>query len=228
MWLRTQPREMSDAFAARAALRVLPFVQEGLRSKPTYIVLPVFRALAFAWVAARYSIPTRGYAAPPIDLAHFSPNPTAASEAAAAAQAARAAVSDPTLAGSVLYFADNAVRDAAREAVAFENSKFARPFDEPRWSLRPPPTDTPEFYKWEKERKETHRSTVAAINAAFVARFWSAVSIDTTLVEANKMASAIASSPLWPQAQSYSLRYLWQDMKSALLGAKEDWDVWTT
>ena len=103
-----QPREVAVALAARAALRVLPFVQEALRYRPKYIVLPVFRALAFAWAAARYSISTKG-TAPPIDLAHFSPTPNAASNAATAAQAARAAVSNPSLAPEVFRCADDTV-----------------------------------------------------------------------------------------------------------------------
>jgi len=58
-WLRKRPREVSVAFAARAALRVLPSVwtarDEGFKGDFfTDIVLPVFRANAVAWVTARY------------------------------------------------------------------------------------------------------------------------------------------------------------------------------
>jgi hypothetical protein len=55
-WLRKQPRAISVAFAARAALRVVP-VLETAKPDERYmrdLVLPSFRATAVSWAAARY------------------------------------------------------------------------------------------------------------------------------------------------------------------------------
>jgi hypothetical protein len=58
-WLRTQPREVSVAFAARVALRVLPILHDSRVQgfKVDFfadIVLPVFRATGVAWAVAKY------------------------------------------------------------------------------------------------------------------------------------------------------------------------------
>ena len=57
-FFRDRPREEAVAFAARAALRVLPVLLEcrdhmGDRWAPL-LVLPMFYALNVTWVAARY------------------------------------------------------------------------------------------------------------------------------------------------------------------------------
>jgi hypothetical protein len=123
-WLQGKQREVSVVLAARAALRVLPFVQQGLRYKPNDILLQVFRALAFAWVAARYSYPEKGYAAPPIDVGQFGLASRVATSAAETAQAVRSTVSDPSLAAGVFSFADDAVRAAADSALSTDGFSF--------------------------------------------------------------------------------------------------------
>jgi hypothetical protein len=55
-WLRTQPRGVSVSLASRAALRALPVVQTALLrgGYMSGLVLPVFRATAVSWAAAKY------------------------------------------------------------------------------------------------------------------------------------------------------------------------------
>lgn len=67
-WLRKQPREVAAAFAARAALRVLPMVSKARGIGYDFdqffnITLAVFRATAIAWVRAKYPISGREFAA---------------------------------------------------------------------------------------------------------------------------------------------------------------------
>ena len=228
--MKKQPRELSVVLAARAALRVLPFVQEGLRYKPNDILLPVFRALAFAWVAARYSYPENGYAAPPIDVGQFGRASSVATSAADAAQAVRATVSNPSLAAGVFNFASDAVRDFAREASATAISKIRDPLPDKfggyRLGVAMPPADTREFYEWDKRRLREEQST-AAFYAQFDPTFWSAVSSDATLMQQGRTAPDISGSQLWADDHRPDpLRWLWQEMQAALLAAKQDWEVW--
>lgn len=186
------------ALAARAALRVLPVVQEALRHKPTYIALPVFCALTFAWTAARYSIPTKGYAAPPIDLGAFGLASSAATSAGMAAQAALVSVSKPSLAAAVFDCADD-IFASARAAISSTATASTL----------------------------TDAIISDGMVSDAELDFWSAVSFDATVVESGAVASDIASSPLWPRRQPDWLQILWQEMKAALDAEKQDWDVWT-
>jgi hypothetical protein len=82
---------------------------------------------------------------------------------------------------------------------------------------------------------DAHTYPVAAVDtnaAAYAAAaaapfFWSALSIDATRLENGAPAAVIANSPLWPQGLPDWLQSLWQEMKAALLAAKQDRQVWT-
>jgi hypothetical protein len=53
-WLGKQPPDVAIVLAARAALRVLPVAQTAKHEGFTgVLVLPVFRATVFSWVAAK-------------------------------------------------------------------------------------------------------------------------------------------------------------------------------
>lgn len=55
-WLETQSREVVTGFAARAALRILPFLAEVdlFEETPNYVILPVFHLVALTWFVAKY------------------------------------------------------------------------------------------------------------------------------------------------------------------------------
>jgi hypothetical protein len=63
-WLGKQPPDVAIVLAARAALRVLPVAQTAKHEGFTgVLVLPVFRATIFSWVAAKYPAQRTEFAA---------------------------------------------------------------------------------------------------------------------------------------------------------------------
>lgn len=107
-WLNTQPRDVSLAIAARAALRVNPLLMSLVRAKPaeyaSTILLPVLRATAVPWASAGF--PARG-----TDL-----RAAAYAAAAAATDAARAAATTDAATAYTAYTAYAAARAATASA----------------------------------------------------------------------------------------------------------------
>jgi hypothetical protein len=132
-WLETQPPKVSVAIAARAALRVLPYVQTASWSKHVTqdIVLPVFRANVTSWVTAIFPAVETGLdaasAAAAADAAAHSAYYTdhfhrASSAAYAAAHAVRSAPAGG--AGKIM-----AARSAAASSSAHVDAIFGRATD---------------------------------------------------------------------------------------------------
>jgi hypothetical protein len=133
----------------------------------------------------------------------------AARAAAAAARAAAARAAGP-YAGARTY--------AAAYAAAYaEDAIYAAAYADARTYA----VYTASAYAADSARGAPYAGAAAAPS------LWSALSTDATRLEKGAAASAIASSPLWPQGQPDQLQSLWQEMKAALLAAKQDWQVWT-
>jgi hypothetical protein len=205
-WLKNQPQEVSIAFFARAAQRVLPLLERGRGGRYnkgdffSAIVLPVFRMTSLMWFAAQY----------PNQAAHLHFN------AAAFATANANAVDNlPSTDANATFDAVNAARFGFKAAFGdFDaTSAFDAASSATAWAADPATYDA----------------------AAARAPFWSAVSFDATQVKKGKAGSKIAHLPLWPNGppswpyrQPEKFKTLWEAMKRTLNSAKEDWDVWIT
>jgi hypothetical protein len=211
-WLEAQPPEVSVALAARAALRVLPLLQEvvstvGRTDVPQQILLAVFRATAVSWAAAAYKAHAPSLASAARAAGAFAET-GAASGVRAAPFVARAAVCacDATLAALSGGQAPRGAGLATASAVrALTTAGF--------------------FGTGIGDSVYTSDATIAVADKS---AFWFAVSNDTTSVEHGATATVIAGSPLspWPYGQPGQLKKLWQELKSALLAAGQDWEVW--
>jgi hypothetical protein len=121
-WLDSQSRDVLVAIAARAALRVFPlivdtYLRSGSQAFASGLALPVFRAAATAWFAARYP-PDRKYmrnaaAVKAAETASIRLADTAATVYAvdAAAHATRAVAEDPVKSAEATLYAASGASD---------------------------------------------------------------------------------------------------------------------
>jgi hypothetical protein len=210
-WLQKQPREVAVALAARAALRVLPLIQNSARygsNFPMDIALAVFRAAAVSWMAAKYpSDKSLRAEADSAATAAGAASTGRAPPAFAAAAAARAGAARGSVARGHAAEAAEAAYKALYEVIA---DAYADSI-------------TGSVENWDPERE-------ADYGTSYAAPLWQAVTIDAIRVEEGATASDIAELPLWLQDQSGDtyrrVEFLWQKMKEALRAANQNWEVW--
>jgi len=197
-----RPRDLAVAFAARAALRVLPIVWEAQRighngDQLSDIALSVFRATAIAWARAVFPIRSREFA---IAAAEASYAATKASGAApAASQAARAAAfaaEGAFVTGDALFAAVDVASDAAFAADAVAAFWSAVSSDATRVEEEGvAASDIAGSPLWQRQRFHYHSDRQPVVELV--------------------------------KEQPDRLRSLWLELKATLVAANDHWDVWT-
>jgi hypothetical protein len=205
-WLRTQPREVCVALAARAALRVLPLAIHALNRRSSdrrsRLLLPAFRAAAAAWSAGVRSWPREVVTCAAV-ASNIAINAAAdlAAESRADADAATHAGVDAAAAAADASEAAAAVLDATTNPLHAAARATARAADEAADAA-------------------AYVSGAAAAHAAFTA------DIRAILPRGNALALLLA--PLWPSEPPDWADAAWSNLCDHVLAADEGWEVWTT
>ncbi|HXW71690.1 MAG TPA: hypothetical protein VEK34_09645 [Methylocella sp.] len=139
---------------------------------------------------------------------------TAPAATRAAAAAARAAAAHP----NDCYSNVSAIRSAVYSAILAGEAISAAAYSDAR-NYAIMATDS---YDRNIGRLAAYAGDAVAPN------FWSEISADATHYENGKSASFIARLPVWQQSQPPEILSLWQELEAELLGAKQNWQVWTS
>jgi hypothetical protein len=218
-WLNDQPREVAVALAVRSALRALPslWAARAVSNADFFadIVLPVFRAIAVAWSAAKYPD-------------HATRLQAAADAAAALAYRLRPQIDTPAAdAAAASYYSVGASYHAAsyRSDAAAESAGDAA--DAAFAALEATPgTAIPSTAMSGFAMPGAAMSGFAGGVASASAVFWSAVSADALRVEKGATPAAVAASPLWPHGQSNELQSFLKQISVVLIVDDRNWIVW--
>ena len=239
-WLKTQPREVCIAIAARVALRVVPLVAFDLQTKGEIllspsevsrnIALPVMRAVALTLAAVKY----------PAKIEVLIPFASSVANGSAIARAAVVdAVHSPVLKPKDSAFYDDATIAAARAAARWAMShKDAVLYDR----------SAPAHFAAEATAASANASADAVgadvapvvFSAAGRAVTFSIRAMELTgtnagatyasdaqVIVSGGTIQGLIGTPLWPQGTPEWALQNWRDLRRTLNAERQDWDVWT-
>jgi hypothetical protein len=225
---RQRQNDVSVTLAARAALRVLPLIVSTLgqprrkRSEATALVLRVFRALALAWVEARYSVKGEKYRVAAnsaiLALANNIVGPGDPDQLVFTRNEYNAAIRGEKSSGIISidarsFLTVNAALDAARTA-----SVNAVTF----------PSEFPARFAVLAIHNAINASANAIAREVLGSGAGSACADqDASAFDFGIPSAQLAGSPLWLEGAPNPAEQAWQMLKTALLAAEEGWEVWT-
>jgi len=201
-WLRGQTRQVANAIAARAALRVVPLAVRPLRNQQdaegfvevATLAGVIYRSCASARLAARYPVRATEFR----EAAYIAASRAAGAAASGAASFDPAAASATSSAASAAYAA---FADSAGNAVAYAGASVTT-------------------------------AVAAASNAdardpaASIGGMWEEVRVDAASIEALGV-NTLSDSPLWSSGAAEWASLAWSSLQEALPDG-ENWEVWPT